>query len=193
MLEIKSAAGSALAEVEESVSRTLEDIRISPPRNTEGFIDALAGVRTQIGHLHTVRERRQIDTARVDELIEQAETSYNSLAQTAAAHLASDGAFAPCHDRLVTIQDQVPEADSSVAANDLLEQVDAVASSMDVVASTVSDLVVDDPPTHHDRALAAGAVELSPLQQRDWTDHVAYSLDPDGHVIAFARTDAGPS
>ncbi len=48
-------------------------------------------------------------------------------------------------------------------------------------------LVVDDPQTHHNRALAAGAVELSPLQQRDWTDHVAYSLDPDGHVIAFAR------
>ena len=36
-------------------------------------------------------------------------------------------------------------------------------------------------------ALTEGAVELSPLQQRDWTDHVAYSLDPDGHVIAFAR------
>lgn len=47
-------------------------------------------------------------------------------------------------------------------------------------------LVVDDPVAHHERALAAGARELSPLARRDWGDHAAYSLDPDGHVIAFA-------
>lgn len=48
-------------------------------------------------------------------------------------------------------------------------------------------LVVDDPAAYHTRALAAGAVELSPLTLRSWGDHAAYSLDPDGHVIAFAQ------
>ncbi len=47
-------------------------------------------------------------------------------------------------------------------------------------------LVVDDPRGHHARALAAGARELSPLRQRTWGDKAAYSLDRDGHVIAFA-------
>ncbi len=47
-------------------------------------------------------------------------------------------------------------------------------------------LVVDDPAGHHARALTAGARELSPLGQRNWGDHAAYSLDLDGHVIAFA-------
>ena len=47
-------------------------------------------------------------------------------------------------------------------------------------------LVVQDPLGHHDRALAAGARELSPLTERTWGDHAAYSLDRDGHVIAFA-------
>ena len=47
-------------------------------------------------------------------------------------------------------------------------------------------LVVEDPLGHHDRALAAGARELSPLAERTWGDHAAYSLDRDGHVIAFA-------
>lgn len=47
-------------------------------------------------------------------------------------------------------------------------------------------LVVDDPGEHHARALAAGARELSPLTPRDWGDRTAYSLDPDGHVVAFA-------
>jgi hypothetical protein len=47
-------------------------------------------------------------------------------------------------------------------------------------------LVVDDPSAYHARALTAGARELSPLAQRAWGDQAAYSLDPDGHVIAFA-------
>ena len=47
-------------------------------------------------------------------------------------------------------------------------------------------LVVDDPAGHHERALAAGARELSPLSQRAWGDETAYCLDRDGHVIAFA-------
>jgi catechol 2,3-dioxygenase-like lactoylglutathione lyase family enzyme len=48
-------------------------------------------------------------------------------------------------------------------------------------------LVVDDPASYHRRALDAGARELSPLSPRDWGHEAAYSLDPDGHVIAFAR------
>ncbi|MFZ1682956.1 MAG: VOC family protein [Candidatus Zixiibacteriota bacterium] len=49
-------------------------------------------------------------------------------------------------------------------------------------------LVVDDPERYHSRALIAGAKELSPLLHRDWGHDVAYSLDLDSHVIAFART-----
>ena len=48
-------------------------------------------------------------------------------------------------------------------------------------------LVVEDPGVHHARALAAGARELSPLTQRSWGDAAAYSLDADGHVLAFAE------
>lgn len=47
-------------------------------------------------------------------------------------------------------------------------------------------LRVRDPAAAHARALAAGAKELSPLSRRDWGHDVAYSLDPDGHVLALA-------
>jgi hypothetical protein len=47
-------------------------------------------------------------------------------------------------------------------------------------------LVVADPAGYHSRALAAGARELAPLAQRGWGDTVAYCLDLDGHVVAFA-------
>lgn len=41
--------------------------------------------------------------------------------------------------------------------------------------------------SYHQRALAEGAKELSPMQLRSWGDRAAYSLDPDGHVLAFCE------
>lgn len=48
-------------------------------------------------------------------------------------------------------------------------------------------LYVTNPLEYHCRAIEAGATELSELKERDWDDHVAYSLDPDAHVLAFAK------
>ena len=47
-------------------------------------------------------------------------------------------------------------------------------------------LRVSDPAAFQARSLAAGARELSALSARPWGDEVAYSLDPDAHVLAFA-------
>jgi catechol 2,3-dioxygenase-like lactoylglutathione lyase family enzyme len=51
-------------------------------------------------------------------------------------------------------------------------------------------LVVDDPAAYHARSIAAGAKEISRLSARDWGHDAGYSLDPDGHVIAFARVSS---
>ena len=52
-------------------------------------------------------------------------------------------------------------------------------------------LRVADAGASHARALAAGATELDALARRGWGEDVAYALDPDGHVIAFAQRGAG--
>jgi catechol 2,3-dioxygenase-like lactoylglutathione lyase family enzyme len=48
-------------------------------------------------------------------------------------------------------------------------------------------IITDDPAGHHQRAIQNGAKELSPLLPRDWGHAVAYSLDPDGNVLASAQ------
>ncbi len=54
-------------------------------------------------------------------------------------------------------------------------------------------LVVPEAVAFHERALAAGARELSPLSPRSWRHRVAYSQDPDGHVLAFAEEISQPT
>lgn len=53
-------------------------------------------------------------------------------------------------------------------------------------------LITDDPAAYHRRALAHGAKELSALAPRDWGHDAAYSLDSNGHVLAFARSSQTP-
>jgi catechol 2,3-dioxygenase-like lactoylglutathione lyase family enzyme len=48
-------------------------------------------------------------------------------------------------------------------------------------------LLVDEPQSYYERALACGAKTLSPLELRDWGDQVAYCEDMDGYVLAFAK------
>ncbi len=48
-------------------------------------------------------------------------------------------------------------------------------------------LRVDDPNTFHKRAIKCGAKELSPVDKRNWGDIAGYTLDLDGHVLAFAK------
>ena len=49
-------------------------------------------------------------------------------------------------------------------------------------------LRVDGPAAYHQRVLEHGGQELDELKPRNWGDVAAYSLDLDGHVLAFAST-----
>jgi catechol 2,3-dioxygenase-like lactoylglutathione lyase family enzyme len=48
-------------------------------------------------------------------------------------------------------------------------------------------LLTGDPAAALARALAAGARPLDCVRPRDWGHEAGYCLDPDGHVLAFAR------
>ena len=49
-------------------------------------------------------------------------------------------------------------------------------------------LFVSDPSEHYDSLQEAGGKTISPAQPRPWGDLTAYGADPDGHVVAFARS-----
>ena len=53
-------------------------------------------------------------------------------------------------------------------------------------------LVVENAESFHLRAIENGAREISEMQARDWGHTVAYSIDPDGYVIAFAEETICP-
>lgn len=49
-------------------------------------------------------------------------------------------------------------------------------------------LLVDNPAAYMARAEVAGARCLSRLENRNWGDQAGYVADPNGHVLAFAKS-----
>jgi predicted enzyme related to lactoylglutathione lyase len=48
-------------------------------------------------------------------------------------------------------------------------------------------LTVDDPSEFHRRSIQYGGKELSLVDKRNWGDIAGYTMDLDGHVLAFAK------
>lgn len=59
------------------------------------------------------------------------------------------------------------------------------------VATTELYLFVDDIDASMRRACDSGASLLDDASDRPWGDRVGYVADPDGYVVAFARSSAG--
>ncbi len=138
---------AGIAEVDEAEAEfehVVREIALSPPVNTEGFVDRLGELRHSIGRFHALGQRRDIEHDRVQALEAKASETHDALAQQAAARLAADDSFVPYHRRLAALAEEVDRVAGSVEAADILARVDAVGDDMDVVAATVGDLVVDD-------------------------------------------------
>lgn len=48
-------------------------------------------------------------------------------------------------------------------------------------------LYVEDLEFEYENAKKAGAVKISPIEERSWGDRACYFSDPDGHILAFAE------
>lgn len=53
--------------------------------------------------------------------------------------------------------------------------------------STEFYFLVDDALLLHKRAIQLGASEIKEFTEMDWGDKVAYSINHDGHILAFAE------
>jgi len=60
-------------------------------------------------------------------------------------------------------------------------------TSADGIPRTELYLIVEKPLLFHQRAIKMGAKEVSGLEKRGWGHNAAYSLDLDGHLLAFAE------
>ncbi len=203
--QIRLAAVAEVDDAEAEFEAVAREISLSPPSSTEQFVGRLGELRHSIGRFHALGERRDVDSDRVKQLEHRAQEVHDELAQDAAANLAQADAFAPYHESLTELAGQIEQAEGSVEAGELLAQVDAVGDAMDVVASTVGDLVVDDTRIRTavleqvadvvaelNRVRSAAEVRRDTLVESETGDAFAAELGLFGQTVAtsLARADS---
>ncbi len=135
--EATDAAEGTLEELFETLRRQSRDA-------VDHFVDALAELRHQRGHLLTVRELRYVDQERVDALEQRLVERFSELSDQMVAFLEGDTALAPYHQKiegLVASVDEVAKVAETVPIRDGL---DHVATSLELLNDVLGGLDIDD-------------------------------------------------
>ncbi|NOK04453.1 MULTISPECIES: DNA repair ATPase [Myxococcus] len=133
----------AAAEVEQETLL----LRVQPENLThaEAFMQALADLRKQRGHLITLKDIRYMDLGRVD-VLETAVVEASDRVSTACVEFLQTGeALAPLASRLDELLAQLEPVQTSVELAPLGEDVDRTAHGLEVLGEVVGGLQVGDP------------------------------------------------
>ncbi|NRB40773.1 MAG: DNA repair ATPase [Pseudomonadales bacterium] len=141
---IQAQSGKTMQQAEADQSAVLQSIRHANWESAEDYVQALASLRAQRGHLTTIKEYRYIDVARIEilgkELIEQEE----DLSQKTVLFLSDEKALQPYFEKIDNINKQAEEATTIALLDPIIAIIETTASGLDLLSELMSSLKVDD-------------------------------------------------
>ncbi|MEL7311902.1 MAG: DNA repair ATPase [Pseudomonadota bacterium] len=141
---IKRQSDAALREAEDT-QQQIEATTQSGSWNTiDEYVDALDRIRKQRGHLQTIREQRYIDTGRIDEMDQALVLRSEAVADETAAFLAEDDALEPYREQVAEVGDALSELKTVAEIEPRLEELDKVASGLDLLSELIASLKISD-------------------------------------------------
>jgi hypothetical protein len=161
---IRSRASSALSEAREKQRELLTTLRATDLASVEAFMKALTSLRTQRGHLHTLRELKFMDLAAVDALEKEAIERYDETSRGCVTFLLGKDALKPLLGKLDGIVTKSATLSKSAELAPLATDVEQVGAGLSVLTEIGASLKVDD-PTIRTRILEAVSEAMSQLNR----------------------------
>jgi len=140
----KAEARRVLAELEVVVAERLRQARSEGAGQIDLFLDALTGLRALRGELITKAEIRFIDTARLTALEAEVAAAFDRVTIDCARFLARGNAFGELVARAGALATGVGELATAVAVKAVREQIDKVATGVDLLGNVIGALEIDD-------------------------------------------------
>ncbi|MFG2085210.1 DNA repair ATPase [Spirillospora sp. NPDC048824] len=137
-------AVSAVSEAADDIAALIRRARTESPETAEGWISRLAEFRRAQGHLETLRDLRYVDTARIDELSETAQTELRDAGRGAVEFLQGEDAFTGYHTEVERITESAQAIETAADAVPLTDLLDAQNEGLEVVTEVVGDLDITD-------------------------------------------------
>lgn len=139
---------TAVAELEATSAKQRELIRTLRPaswKQIDQYMGALAALRTQRGHIITLRDVRYIDLESLAKLEKEAVEQFDTISHSAVEFLLDAEALAPLLSQLTVIDEQIEPLTKASDGTPLAEELARINEGLDVISEVVSGLEVDDP------------------------------------------------
>ena len=108
------------------------------------YVDALANLRKQRGHLTTIRDYRYMDVEKISAMDAELVELNDTLSDRTATFLSNDEALAPYHAQIDELEARLPTHDKVAELDPDLEQIEDIASGLDLLSELIATLKVDD-------------------------------------------------
>lgn len=145
VVAIRKQASESLSEAAGKQEALVRDLRPESWTQVDQFMDALTQLRTQRGHLITMKEMRYMDTARVDELEAEVVEHFDRLSRDTVGFLLKEDSLAPLTTELDRLLERSQAVEKTNEYEPIQEELDRVSDGLNVLSDVASNLQVDDP------------------------------------------------
>ena len=144
VLLMRKQAQEALELAVETQRKLFSGLRPEHWKAIESFVKAIGELRTQRGHLITLRELRYIDLERINALEAEIVEANNGLSRDAVRFLLKEGSLKPYHDEIDALTRKIDAVNTVVEAEPLRKRLEEMSLGLDLLTEVVGGLKIDD-------------------------------------------------
>ena len=142
---IKRQAKEAVKSAEARLEELFNTIRTSEMRSVDQFVGALADLRQERGKLAGLKEMREVDGERIDELEEEIAEQFDALSKRAVDFLKGEEALAPYREKIDELTAKAEKIKKTTEAKPIAEKLDEIGDGLELLTDILGTLEIDDP------------------------------------------------
>nr|MDA3873511.1 DNA repair ATPase [Kiritimatiellia bacterium] len=164
VVQLRHAAESQLAEVEQETHDLLNDIRLQRQDDVKAHVKALADLRALRGKVISLRDVRYMDLEAAETLENSVKEQSEKQARRCVDFLLEEKALAPYEKRIAELGPAIGKLKKVQQGEELKEEVEGISSDLEMLIEIVSNLQIDD-ATHRTRIIDGISALFSTLNQ----------------------------
>jgi hypothetical protein len=140
VLAIRKRASESLVEARERQHEITRKIRPEDLTSVELYMQALTSLRTQRGHLISLREMRYMDLSAVDGLEKEVVEAFDEVSGHCVDFLLSEEAFAPLSEQIDVLLGDIDTVEKATEIEPLDERLSAITEGLDLLSEIAGGL-----------------------------------------------------
>ncbi|GAA0309906.1 hypothetical protein GCM10009129_03880 [Psychrobacter aestuarii] len=141
---IQKQTQAAIKDAEAKQTEILRQIKITSFDSASDYVDQLAALRRQKGHLVSLEDLRYLDTNALAAMQQELEDAEQTLAEQTVQYLSGEDALAGYEDILADVSERIETAETSAELQPVLDNIDKTAEGLDLLTEMLGTLDVAD-------------------------------------------------